>query len=65
MKSSTSTTSRHMDQGFPNLSGMQSLEQQEYEQWKSDPVAQKEYQQWLKQDEARRAKLPDPFTSEN
>lgn len=35
--------------------------QQEYEEWKNDPVAQAEYQQWRIQDELKRSKLPDPF----
>ena len=39
--------------------------QQEYEEWKNDPVAQAEYQQWKLQDELKRSKLLDPFDQPN
>ncbi len=38
-------------------------EQQEYEEWINDPVAQAEYQKWRIQDELRRAGLPDPMSA--
>ena len=37
-------------------------EQQEYEEWINDPVAQAEYQEWRLRDELRRAGLPDPLS---
>lgn len=39
--------------------------QQEYEAWKLDPKAQEEYAKWKIEDELKRNKLPDPFTSSN
>ncbi len=39
-------------------------QQEEYEQWLNDPQAQAEYQKWRIQDELKRAKLPDPFTTD-
>lgn len=42
--------------------GMQEMScMQEYQLWLNDPVAQREYQLWLKNDDERRAKLPDPL----
>lgn len=38
-------------------------EQQEYEEWVNDPVAQDEYSKWRIQDELRRAGLPDPMSA--
>jgi hypothetical protein len=40
------------------------LEEQEYEQWLNDPVAQAEYQQWRADQDQKRAQLPDPFTTD-
>jgi hypothetical protein len=37
---------------------------EEYEEWLNDPVAQAEHQKWRIQDELKRAKLPDPFTTD-
>jgi hypothetical protein len=39
-------------------------QQEEYEQWLNDPVAQDEHQKWRIQDELKRSKLPDPFTTD-
>ena len=55
----------HSEPLFPNLSGINSLEQEEYEEWKNDPLAQQEYQQWLKKDAQRRLNLPDPLLGES
>ena len=38
---------------------------EEQEQWFNDPVAQAEYKKWRIQDELKRSKLPDPFTTDN
>ena len=38
--------------------------QQQYEEWKADPKAQAEYDKWRIEDELKRAKLPDPFTTD-
>lgn len=37
---------------------------EEYEQWLNDPQAQSEWQEWRIKDELKRAKLPDPFTTD-
>jgi hypothetical protein len=37
---------------------------EEYKQWLNDPQAQAEYEKWRIQDELKRAKLPDPFTTD-
>ncbi len=54
----------HSEQDSPNLSGINSF-QKEYEEWKNDPLAQEEYRLWLKNDEQRRASLPDPLLGAN
>jgi hypothetical protein len=36
----------------------------EHKEWLNDPVAQDEYQKWRTQDELKRSKLPDPFTTD-
>ena len=38
---------------------------EEYMEWVNDPVAQAEYQKWRTENETKRAKLPDPFTTDS
>jgi hypothetical protein len=37
---------------------------QEYYEWLQDPVAQQEYRKFLLEDEMKRSRLPDPFTTD-
>lgn len=60
MKTSTSTSSRHLEHGFLSPLEMPSLDE-EHQQWLNDPQAQNEYQQWLRKE--RRKQLPDPLES--
>lgn len=62
MKTSTSTSSRHLERSFLNPLVMHSLEE-EHQQWLNDPQAQSEYQQWLRKEHQRRKQLPDPLES--
>jgi len=37
---------------------------EEHEEWLNDTQAQEEYRKWKIEDEMKRARLPDPFTTE-
>lgn len=37
---------------------------EEYEQWLNNPKEQAEYEKWRIEDDLKRAKLPDPFTTD-